>query len=356
VRILYCGVNRENSGSRYRAMQALGHDCRILAEEAHWRRVPAPIAAVERKARNGPVTWWLNRTLVRSARRFRPDLLWVDKGEYVYASALRRLRRETGATLACAIPDDFLRDGDGPKSRHFARSIPLYDVIFTPRDVNRAELRERGARRVAKFWKGYADGVVRPVKLGPAERERYACDVTFAGHYEPARLEPCRRMAELGVDFRLWGGPEWLKCGDELIEGAYRGHLSLPEYVKALCGAKIALHFLSRWNRDTQSSRSFEIPATGTFMLAERTEDHLACYVEGVEAEFFSSDDEMVEKIRYYLAHEEERGTVAEAGYRRCTESGYSNSARVRRMLEVVEGIRDERADRRAPASAAEEA
>ena len=52
-------------------------------------------------------------------------------------------------------------------------------------------------------------------------------------------------------------------------------------------------------------------------LLAERTGDHLELFDEGVEAEFFSDSDEMMDKLKYYLANESARLRMAEAGQRK---------------------------------------
>ena len=86
-------------------------------------------------------------------------------------------------------------------------------------------------------------------------------------------------------------------------------------------------------NRDLQTTRSIEIPACGGFLLAERTDEHLRLLKEGVEAEYFASDAEMLEKVRYYLTHENERARIAAAGLRRCLTGGYSNADRLTSIL-----------------------
>jgi spore maturation protein CgeB len=77
-------------------------------------------------------------------------------------------------------------------------------------------------------------------------------------------------------------------------------------------------------NYNQTASRSFEIPACGTFLLAVRTPQHLAAYAEGREAEFFGDHAELVRKARYYLEHPEERRAIARRGQQRCVSSGYS--------------------------------
>ena len=52
-------------------------------------------------------------------------------------------------------------------------------------------------------------------------------------------------------------------------------------------------------------------------MLAERTSEHLHLYEEGQEMACFSSPDELVKQVNYYLEHDHEREAMAEAGYRR---------------------------------------
>ena len=92
-------------------------------------------------------------------------------------------------------------------------------------------------------------------------------------------------------------------------------------------GAQIGLCFVSILNYNQTASRSFEIPGSGTFLLAIRTDQHLECYQESKEAEFFSDHDELVRKVTYYLEHGDAREAIAMRGHRRCVESGYSWAA-----------------------------
>jgi spore maturation protein CgeB len=106
--------------------------------------------------------------------------------------------------------------------------------------------------------------------------------------------------------------------------------------VAALNGAKIGLGLLTRLAPDESTTRTFEIPACGTMLLAERTSEHLQLFEEGKEAEFFSSGGEMNEKIRWYIDHDAERELVGAAGLRRASTSGYSYLERMRQALEEI--------------------
>jgi spore maturation protein CgeB len=115
------------------------------------------------------------------------------------------------------------------------------------------------------------------------------------------------------------------------------GHgLYSEDYPKALQSFKISLCFLRKMNFDQQTNRTMEIPPCGGFMLAERTDEHLALFEEGKEAVFFSSDEELLEKCRYYLSHDGEREAIAKAGLSRCKTSGYSNEETIKKLSEII--------------------
>lgn len=63
--------------------------------------------------------------------------------------------------------------------------------------------------------------------------------------------------------------------------------------------------------------RNFEVPACGGFLLSGHAENLEDYYEIGKEIVTFTSTGDMVDKIRYYLAHDDEREAIARAGYER---------------------------------------
>jgi spore maturation protein CgeB len=117
----------------------------------------------------------------------------------------------------------------------------------------------------------------------------------------------------------------------------------MDDQCKAIGGAKIALAFLRKLNRDDYTQRTFEIPACGGLLLAERTARHASFYREGIEAEFFdpSKPDELVRKVRELLADGERRRAIREAGRRALERGHHTYSDRLIRVLEVQRSAAD---------------
>jgi spore maturation protein CgeB len=147
-------------------------------------------------------------------------------------------------------------------------------------------------------------------------------------------------LAERGIKVTVYGNgwSSWISKNPNLI--VKNKPIYAEEYVKAINSTKINLCFLRKINRDDVTSRSVEIPACGGFMLGERTLRHLEYFEEGKEAEFFGSDKEMLEKVRFYLENADKREKIARAGRERCANSGYSMRTQLEQMLSVATSLR----------------
>ena len=337
----------------FRTFDALGHDtARFSWHQYFWAAggflaCGARLAGkVQNKLIAGPRVAQLNTDLVARAAEVRPDAIFVYRGTHVTRETLQRIRERLPGTVLVGYNNDdpFAPGYSRLLWRHFLAAVPHYDLMLAYRPHNIEDFRRAGARRVRLLRSWYVPERNRRVELTPDERERYCCDVVFAGHYEPdGRIALVERIVREGFHFRLFG-PEWGRVtGRSQILGRLGPvtPLNVEEYNKALCGGEIALCLLSTLNRDTYTRRCFEIPATGTFMLAQYSDDLAQLFREGSEAVFFRSEDEMVEKLRYFLEHPVEREAIARAGQRRVTADGHDVYSRMERVIEWIGEIQN---------------
>lgn len=263
------------------------------------------------------------------------DIVWIDKGLMINPDTLRKIKSISNKTqLVSYSPDNMaLRHN---QSLNYLKGVPIYDIHFTTKSYIINELKDLGAQRVVFTNKHYEHTFHYPRNLTQEELDRLGGDVGFIGAWEQERCNSILFLATNGIKVKVFGGGKWKEyCHIENLE--ILPALYSEDYSKALQAFKISLCFLRKINADLQTSRSMEIPACGGFMLAERTSEHLELFSEGEEAEFFSTNEELLKKCRYYLQHENERKQISEAGVTRCKISGYSNRDAMKRMLKIVQ-------------------
>ncbi|CAN5767783.1 hypothetical protein BH11GEM2_BH11GEM2_26040 [soil metagenome] len=273
--------------------------------------------------------------LLAAVERENWDWIWLEKSLRVGPAILSQVRRiEPKIRFIGFSPDDM--NGRHNQSRQFLEALPFYDYFITTKSLNVNELVSRGCPRVLRVENGYDPAAFRPMPVGPREITRLGGDIGFVGAYERERATSMSRLAERGFRVRVWGYG-WKRIGPHhpnlVVEHA---PLLGDDFATACSAFKINLGFLRKLNRDTQTTRSVEIPACGGFMLAERTAEHSAMFREGEEAEFFGSFRELESKCERYLRDTAARTEIARRGRERCLASGYSNSQRLTGALRAI--------------------
>lgn len=88
----------------------------------------------------------------------------------------------------------------------------------------------------------------------------------------------------------------------------------LKDLVISYQKSKIVLNFI-RGHDTGFSDRVFNALGTGSFLLSEYCPDLARTFKNGVHLDWFKTPEECLEKIRFYLAHEDERERIAKAGH-----------------------------------------
>ncbi|MBN1412865.1 MAG: glycosyltransferase, partial [Spirochaetales bacterium] len=274
---------------------------------------------------------------------FKPDMIFIYRGTHIKSATLRRIKAEMPETRIAGYNNDDPFSGKHPYSlwKHFLRCLPDYDIVFAYRRRNLEDFRTNGAKRVALLRSWFVPEYNYPVPLTAGELGDFSSDVVFIGHFErDGRLECLEELAGLNIKLRLYGHPEeWnhrLVKSPNLRRFAPVHTVWGEDYNRAICGSKIALCFLSKLNRDTYTRRCFEIPASGSLLLSEHSEDLESLFQRGIEADFFSNKKELIERIQYYLLHEEKRKKVARAGRECVVKNGHDVVSRMRYVLETL--------------------
>jgi spore maturation protein CgeB len=342
MKILYATGLSPNDSSLYRlwALERIGHTVIPLNFYDYEPSNPLARKILYRLAA-GPAVDRLNRDLLQIAEKEKPDFLWADKLLCMRPETLDRLRAMGIATVSYMIDNPFGPRQD-PGWRLYMKNIPHYDLHVVQRDKNILDYTARGARNVIKIQTAYEPTLQFPPPEGwsDANRDR---DVSFIGTPYDDRAQTLTRLwRESDFKVSVSGSPKlWGRAMEpEAFKAIFNsGELYRQQYREAIWRSRINLSFLTHSNQDEFVHKSFEIAGCGAFLIAERSDGHLQRFKDDEEAVFFSSFDELAQKIRRYLPDEAARQRIATAGNLRAARDGYHNDHQVGLIVERVRSI-----------------
>lgn len=272
------------------------------------------------------------RAVIDAVNQIQPHLFVGFKAPYV-TPKIMRVVKDAGVRAINIYPDiSFMAHGP-----YLPKTLPLYDWVFTTKSFGLVDMeRQLGIRRSSFLPPAFDPELHFPIALDNDDWARYGADISFIGTWSPKKerlLEVVARSVS-PARIRIWGS-SWHKATSSALRDAIENKIVIGrEYPKAVRASRINLALLSEQGAGASSGdlitqRTFGMPACGGFMLHERTPEVIQYFEEGTECALYSGEEELVEKVQYYLNNEEERARVAEAGRKRALASGYSVDARV---------------------------
>ncbi len=135
-------------------------------------------------------------------------------------------------------------------------------------------------------------------------------DVVFSGSFGYGRDER-REVLQYLID-----------NGIKLTAGGSEGkdHFTTEEYADRYKRAKIAISFSQARGKNVVNARPFEVMHCGAMLLEQKSPELAKLYTEGEDYGVWITKEDLLEKIRYYLEHEEERCDIADSGHKKTQE------------------------------------
>lgn len=276
--------------------------------------------------------------LAKIAAKIRPDLVLSLNVRTLPLSQIQAIRRMGIKTAVWFTDDPYFTDITTPISR-------VYDYVFTHELSCVAYYRKQGCARIYYLPLGVNPKQFRPKQVSPS----HLYDICFIGTAFPNRLTFMDRVAPyLAKKKILIAGGLWqhLKHYPLLKHNIRLAGIRPVEAAHYYSGAKIVINlhrsFADHFNSKripalSINPRTYEVSGCGTLLLTDVRQDLTRYYQPGRDIATYSTPESLMQKLDYYLTHEEERRQIAwKALERTMREHTYKN--RIAKMLNIIFG------------------
>lgn len=334
MKVLVLGTPREDTaaGSIARALSA-AHDVVMFDYERGFTLFNAKryrfntLFHLALKATRRPSSYFSDRRLLGWASGKRFDLIVVVAINVVPPDVVRELHERTRALVIGWFTDAIV-------NIHGAEftAAPYHRVYFKDKVVVDRFRTSLASDRYDYLPQAFDPLLHRPVpaRLAPPGA---AVDVATFGNSYPFRAALMAKLfAQKDIRTAVYGNPSW--AADGPLAAAYRPPVFGRKKSAAMRAAKVALNTNHFSELGGVNKRTFELGGMGAFQLTDGPA--LGEYYEpDVECATFHGPDELLEKVRYYLARPAERAEIARRGlFRSFREHTYHH-----RLNEIFERV-----------------
>jgi spore maturation protein CgeB len=225
--------------------------------------------------------------------------------------------------------------------------VEAADIFFTMSEGLVDEFKKYNPR---VFWltQAFEPSCFQIKDITAQDTDAYSSDITFVGSLGIKRIYQARReflkcIVKKGYSFKWWGPRLPRKFSTlPLILGrlgkAYGGRLVWgEEHAKIARLSKIYIAFDAMPHmRKSMSERMYIAVGCGAFYMCQHVEGIEEVLIPDKEIVTFRSEEEMIEKIDYYLDRDEERHVISEAGQQRVLKE-HTYKIRINQMISLME-------------------
>jgi len=266
-----------------------------------------------------------NKKLVLLISKYRPFLVFGIKAESIYPETVEEIKKG-GAKTVCLFEDPI------DLWPIISRLAPAYDYFFS---VDRVVLRR--LRRELGLKNCFYMALATESMADPFANRQDKYDISFIGTYNnnlySKREKYLTAIKDLGLN--IWGTSGWSKTPlAKYFHGRSLGNQRLDIYSQSKIVVDINWDLMPA---EFLSIRTFEAMGCGAmFMTDYAGKERKKIYVEGREIVLFKDENELREKVIYYLKHDKEREDIARAAYTK-TAAKHTYIERVKQLLNTIE-------------------
>ena len=164
--------------------------------------------------------------------------------------------------------------------------------------------------------------------------------VTFVGGLDPRVHGAGKGVLErtaAAVDLEIWGYGVAALPVDSPIRPRYRGEAWGLAMYEVLARSRIALNrHIDLAAGYANNMRLYEATGVGALLVTERGRNLDDLFEAGREVVTYENEDELIERLRHYMEHDEERRRIAAAGQAR-TLSEHTYAGRMAELSAMLE-------------------
>ncbi|MFH1879123.1 MAG: glycosyltransferase [Candidatus Omnitrophota bacterium] len=270
----------------------------------------------------------LNKRLMNCVDAETPDICLIVGGHHILPDTVRYINGKNIITVLWTTDSPWYFD-------NVLKAAPAYKHIFCA-GTEAIEIFEREGIKGAAWLPFACDpDYHKPAGLCASEKARYGKDVVSVGSFYPNRAEIMEKISDF--DIGVWG-PYWDRIGafSPLRGKVTDVKINYSEWVKIYSAARVVLvlHYDDKKTPCYQASpKLYEAMACGAFVISDNQRDVKNLFENGKHLVIFNSVEDLREKLKFYIANEDQRAAIAMAGYKEVLEK-HTYKDRIRVILD----------------------
>ncbi len=279
----------------------------------------------------------INKTALELTQKLRPDVILIFKGMELFVETIEELQSYT--KLLCNYNPDHPLEiySEGAGNTNILNSLKFYDIHFSYAQNITKKLQLHTNKLCYTVPFGYDENLVNQYSKH-INRQLNQNFFAFIGAYDNERAKKLSLLQNPHLN--IYGNSEWKNrnpFNNYLQKHFQQKALYHQEYAQISANSLGVLNFLRHQNlvEHSHNMRTFEVPAFGGLLIADRTEEQQEFFEENKEAIFFNNIDELKEKLLFLHQNTANIPKMKQAALKRSINSGYSYLDRSKKLLDI---------------------